>query len=175
MHFGCTHWGAIKGSVHYRGFPTTRIWQKYVPKMTTEMTTEMTPEMTPEMGPETPTGVECSVRYLKMIARPWNFFWKNFRIFLVRAEFFRPPRPGHPNFRLQKFLQYPIFGINHCFWPKIGYSRSFWSQKLGGRGGLAEKSSACTKNIRKFFQKSFHGADDISGRYTYVKVPKTVV
>ncbi len=48
-------------------------------------------------------------------------------------------------------------------------------ENWGGRGGVAEKNSARTKNIRKFYQKRFHGADEISGRYTYVKVPKTVV
>ena len=59
------------------------------------------------------------------------------------------------------------------FSPKIGTLQKFLRSKIGV-AGVAEKNSARTKNIQKFFQKKFHGADVIFRCCSCIKAPETV-
>ena len=66
------------------------------------------PETPPEMVPGIPDD-------LKMLVRPWNFFWKNFCKFWVRAENFSATPHPQPQFSATE-----ISAIPH-FWPKTPF------------------------------------------------------
>ncbi len=95
-------------------------------------------------------GLWRSCRVPKYSQNDENFFANTLDCFWSRMKNFRPPRPGHPYFRPQKFLHIAIFSQKSpflgCFRLKRGYLMSWgniappilWIQIRGYRPSSAK-------------------------------------